>query len=740
MKFNPKRKAMIALVALTGVICIFALAGLLTKKHHHDDRNLCLAENQPVIAHGVSDTAPAFTGNDAGVANRGHPDISDSVKASRPLLEKTICINENTDTPDADVAPITHAARKEQFIRERFGVIRRHGKWIPTTGGGTNLVYITTGSLPPGRVGEVYDVQFNAASGCPPYQWNIIGTAWPESLSLDRHSGRLCGTPPEPITASFFLLVTDSQGAKDMAEYSLVIQPEAALAIVTTILPGAFPGQDYCFQLQASGGMPPYAWCAGGDLTEIGILFLDPQTGQLSGQIAETAPRIDVPLVVRVSDSQGSVSREFDFHIRPGLSILALPTSPIRVSEEFEFAFQATGGLEPCAWGIEGNIPPGLEFSETGILKGQPAEAGLYNLRVGVYDADGQSDNLSFELEVLPVLEAAVSDFQALLSRNRVALSWAFPVISGDLSVRIVRNSATAPLTPADGQTLYQGADTVYLDENAGAGRHYYAAFLEANNIAATAMPPPIISIVLPPASDPFADKVAQTRLLHPNAFRAVELPRIVIGAPRGTGMAWGSTDVVSLGAAVNEDSGATAPYGGEIILEFTDNDVWNGPGADFTIFENVFYVCDSAGVPDPTTRFMEPAVVAVSQDGITWRQFPIDFSPRYDPDSGSLNLRHPYCYHRGFAGVNPVMSNGNDPDPTDPEASGGDSFDLEELGLDWIRYVRIQSTGSRWLWDNDGDLVYHNETSGAATRSSDKSGFDLDAVTAIWMMKVPAD
>jgi hypothetical protein len=82
-------------------------------------------------------------------------------------------------------------------------------------------------------------------------------------------------------------------------------------------------------------------------------------------------------------------------------------------------------------------------------------------------------------------------------------------------------------------------------------------------------------------------------------------------------------------------------------------------------------------------------------------------------------------------------MSSGYDPDPTDTALSGGDSFDISALGLAWIRYVRIQSTGNRWITDKDGDLVCHNEESSAATRSFDKAGFDLDAVTAIWMKKV---
>ena len=195
----------------------------------------------------------------------------------------------------------------------------------------------------------------------------------------------------------------------------------------------------------------------------------------------------------------------------------------------------------------------------------------------------------------------------------------------------------------------------------------------------------------MPPKLEPFADRVVAKQLLHPNAFRSAELPGIVLGPPRGAGLAYGSADVVSLGAAVNDDNGASAPYGGAITLEFVDNAIWNGPGDDFTIFENVFYIYDANGRPDPTTRFMEPAVVSVSQDGVTWHQFPTDFSPRYDPVSGKLNLHHPYCYRTGFAGVNPVMSNGLDPDrqtQLSPAAILSTSGRL--IGLDSLRAYSI--------------------------------------------------
>ena len=620
-------------------------------------------------------------------------------------------------------------ALKEAFMQEHFGVIKRDDRWLPTIAGGTNIVYITTGSIPAGRVSEPYDVQFQATSGFPPYHWNLVGGELPPGFILDAQSGRLAGIPLEACSSVFFLQVTDSKGVKDVAEYFLAVQPDLPLEIVTENLPAAFPGEEYHIRFEGRGGIPPYAWNAQTLHDEIGMLALDPQTGSLYIQVPLSAPEIDLPLIISLYDSQISVTKELTLHVRTRLSILDLPSSPAHEGDEFSFVFRATGGAEPYTWGLATPLPPGLELSANGCCSGHPSQPGLYDVSLWVSDAAGQTASAVFTLQVLPLLPV-VSNFEALLSRNSVALQWELPAMDEDINVRIIRTS------DAGETTVFQGAGTGHLDRDVGAGTYYYTAIMESNGMPITSAPPPVIRVTLPPEADPFADRVVAKNLLHPNAFRAADLPGIVLGAPRGTGLAWGSTDVVSLGAATCNDAGASAPYGGSITLEFVDNLVWDGPGADFTVFENVFYVCNAAGVPDPETRFMEPALVSVSQDGINWRQFKTDFSPRYDPATGKLNLRHPYCYNSGFAGVNPIMSNGYTPDPTDPAVSGGDSFDISELGFKWIRYVRIQSTGNRWLTDSNGNLIHHTEEQDAANRNSTKSGFDLDAVSAIWMHK----
>ncbi len=163
--------------------------------------------------------------------------------------------------------------------------------------------------------------------------------------------------------------------------------------------------------------------------------------------------------------------------------------------------------------------------------------------------------------------------------------------------------------------------------------------------------------------------------------FGQTSMPSVVLGPPKGAGTLAGSTDVVSLGA------------GGEIVVSFSGSGIEDGPGADFIVFENAFFAGGDSALP-----FAEPGEVSVSDDGIAWRTFPCDadVSP-----------------FEGCAGTHPVLSSLENGVPAlDPALSGGDAFDLAQVGLARVRFVRIRDAGN------------------AAAPPS--AGFDLDAVGVI--------
>jgi hypothetical protein len=154
--------------------------------------------------------------------------------------------------------------------------------------------------------------------------------------------------------------------------------------------------------------------------------------------------------------------------------------------------------------------------------------------------------------------------------------------------------------------------------------------------------------------------------------------PANIFGPPKAGDPGTGSTDVVSLG------------NGGSVTVAFAGNEIVDGPGPDFIVFENAFDIGNN-----PANPYAELGIVEVSQDGAQWYAYPCTAT------------QYPYgtC-----AGWHPVFANPdtNSIDPTDPATAGGDPFDLADLGLSWARYVRVTD------------------------RPDDSTVFDLDAVAIV--------
>lgn len=139
---------------------------------------------------------------------------------------------------------------------------------------------------------------------------------------------------------------------------------------------------------------------------------------------------------------------------------------------------------------------------------------------------------------------------------------------------------------------------------------------------------------------------------------------------------------------------------GGEIVVGFKNYYVYDGEGPDFTIFENAFI--------SPITKkvFAEPAVVSVSEDGVNFFEFPWDY---YTLD--------------GCAGTKPTNGKAN---PFDPTVSGGNAFDLAQIGLEKARYIKIKDICDTIL-KNPQHPFYDPLL----------SGFDLDCVVGLHLKPI---
>jgi hypothetical protein len=198
--------------------------------------------------------------------------------------------------------------------------------------------------------------------------------------------------------------------------------------------------------------------------------------------------------------------------------------------------------------------------------------------------------------------------------------------------------------------------------------------------------------------------------------------PGNVLGPPNGSANPatpnFAEPDLLSLGD------------GGTITLRFAQNRIVDQPGPDLVVFENALQP-----LSQPTQSFSETATVSVSDDGTSWVTFPFNFVP---PADGVSILEK--ANFAGLAGVNPVFSSpSNGISPFDLLVSGGDLFDLAQVGLASAQYVRIRDTGTTGptqTVDGDGDIV---DDPGNSFSFQGSAGFDLDAVAAIHSLPVSA-
>ncbi len=590
---------------------------------------------------------------------------------------------------------------------------------------------IATATLPDAEMDAAYTTRLEATGGTPPYAWTVLG-AEPAGVALTPNTGELTGTPATAGTFTLEVGVTDQAQTTSTKTLILTVTGSGP-QIVTTELPEATVDTTYSAQVTGEGGTAPYTWKIAQELDE-GLSF-DAATGTLSGTPVGAG---EFTVEIQLTDALGvTTTKRLPLTIVNGLDITTpAPLFPGSPGVPYQIAFTATGGEAPYQWTVtDGTLPvdnSGREWtlSAEGVLSGVagPSES-VFRFALEVRDAADRSFTKTYEI---PVRQGLI----AIASREKIGLAWQPEQIDRTLratgtaltGLAIVRSTVGFPQTPAEGVLVYQGAGTNLVDRNLPTGgTYFYTLFVQtaAGNVrafasAAVAIQPMTRQRAEPGVSgDPFADRVTVFLPLTAGGFGASFVPANVTGPPDGKGTfapASQPTELASLHARLGS--------GGSVVVEFTDNIVELGAGMDFTVFENVFFVGGKA-----TVRFMEPAIVWVALFDGQWFRFPIDVVP---PAAGApLNLRDPFYYNKGFAGRNGTTGS----DPTNPTASGGDSFDVDEMavpGLNWIRFIKFQSTGDNALTDDFGaDPVRHTGESNALSGIG-SSGFDLDAVSAV--------
>lgn len=259
----------------------------------------------------------------------------------------------------------------------------------------TSQLVITTASIPQARLGQPYEVLFQASGASGTLVWTLLGGV-PPGLTLNASTGLLSGTPTLGGDFPLNVQVRDSSNATASRNFTLSVQ--AALTIITeSPLPNAQAGVAYQLTFSANGGTTPFRWLATTALPS--GLTLDP-FGVLSGTPAQAGT---VQFTVQVTDNSGGVANKaFQLTI----------TSPFRISTEalpngsvgvfFNQTLSTQGGRAPVRWGLDsGQLPLGLILnSNTGGLTGTPQQAGDFTFTIFATDADNQRVTRQFTMTI----------------------------------------------------------------------------------------------------------------------------------------------------------------------------------------------------------------------------------------------------------------------------------------------------------------------------------------------------
>ncbi len=273
-------------------------------------------------------------------------------------------------------------------------------------GGGGNTppvdpLSVTTTSLSQGQTAVAYSATLSATGGTAPYSWTVKSGTLPAGLSLST-GGVIAGTPTGAGAANVTVQVSDSEAMPQTAvsgSLTLAISG-GTLKITSTTAAVGMVGTAYNFQLQASGGVPPYTWAtASGSTLPAGLALSS--AGVVSG--TPTASGTFTPnIAVTDETTTNTTSEPVSFTINPAGA--ALPDG----SYAFQFNGNAAGG-DPV--GINGIFEVvkgivGIGFYSENQLNQAPAtqqtitggSASIATNGLGQLELSLQSGNVTFAL------------------------------------------------------------------------------------------------------------------------------------------------------------------------------------------------------------------------------------------------------------------------------------------------------------------------------------------------------
>jgi hypothetical protein len=230
-----------------------------------------------------------------------------------------------------------------------------------------------TNTLPNGTVGVVYSAPIDANGGTSPYSCSISSGTLPAGLTLTGCT--VSGTPTTPGTSNITVTVTDAGNpTKTVSEpETITIAPSGSLSL-TANLPIATVGVPYSYNLQATGGYPPYTYSLTAGSLPPGITLQS--DGLISGTPTKPGATSFTATVTDTTNATASV---------PLVMLVQYPTTPYDGELKGPYAYLFQGYDDVLA---------GVLAYQTGSVGSFTAD-GAGGINQGELDANHQSSHPS---------------------------------------------------------------------------------------------------------------------------------------------------------------------------------------------------------------------------------------------------------------------------------------------------------------------------------------------------------
>lgn len=263
------------------------------------------------------------------------------------------------------------------------------------------LAWVSTGPLPPGRVGVPYEVQLESKGGIQPHVFGKLGLQPDLDPGLEvTLRGSIIGVPQRAGNYRFSVLLRDTRPPSDpiVREFSLTIAAADPLRLLSPALPMAALGQAYSASLGAAGASPPYVFSlALGPLPDGISLSAE---GAIRGVPTKSG---QFPFSYRVRDSRDAVLLGNATLIVQGtrLSLVSSSLPTAQKDVPYQYALQPSGGTGPYRFSVVGSgLPAGISLSQAGLLSGTPTAAGDFPFRVQISDSQNGFGEVDLRLSV----------------------------------------------------------------------------------------------------------------------------------------------------------------------------------------------------------------------------------------------------------------------------------------------------------------------------------------------------